>query len=114
MFKKIDFADASGKTIRAVVRTNSDDALIVSFDDATFSVIEARALYGDEAEVETDGYFDALDHRLDLVLEPAFGDAAKPMHAAALSRQKAADEESRRERQRLRRQRYEELKAEFE
>lgn len=112
MFKQIDFSEATGKTVRAVVQCG-EDAILVSFNDETFSFIRAARSWED-ASIETQSTFNPLEQRLDLVLELAFGDKAKAMHDAA-----KADEESRRKAKwsalrEKRRQEYERLKAEFE
>lgn len=88
MFEKIDFEEAAGKTIRAVIRPN-DDELLVSFDDDTFSLITSER-YCDDTEIDTNGYFDPLCYRLDLCLTPAFGEgAAWEIHNEAKKKQEA-------------------------
>lgn len=112
MFKQIDFGDAAGKTIRAVVACGNDDELIISFTDETFAFIRATTSYED-LEIETHAVFSALDHRLDLILEPAFGELAKPMHDEARAERDARDAKSRQETKERRRLEYERLKQEF-
>ena len=83
MFQKVSFEEAAGKTVRAI--RNTDEGVIVSFTDETFSVIGSD-VYPEGVEMDLDGFFCPLKHRLDF--EPLFGDMAKTMHSEALEKSK--------------------------
>ena len=111
MFQKVSFEEAAGKTVKAI--RNTDEGVIVSLTDETFSVIKADACF-EGAEIDLEGYFNPLDHRLDLVLEPLFGDMAKTMHSEALEKSKRDREARDQQNKGKRRKQYEKLKSEFE
>lgn len=113
MFTQIDFKKAEGKTIKAMVAM-CDDEIAISFTDGTFSVIEAVQSYGDSSEIRTLASFYIAHKRLDTVLEPLFGDAARPMRDAAVAKNERDKMDSKKLQDELRRKKFEELKREFE
>jgi|GEM_PF-4745939 len=117
MFAQIDFKNAVGKTIKAVVPSD-DDELIVSFDDQTFSFLRVYTAGEDDMEIRTDAPFYVLEHRLDLILEPAFGEAGLAMHADGKAKWDARLEVERMQQavahKEDRKRQYDALKAEFE
>jgi len=87
---QIDFAEAAGKTILAVVKCD-EEGMLISFDDHTFSYV---SIYGggDWADLETEADFSIMDHDLARHIKPAFGDAGQAMYYEAV----AAKQERRR------------------
>lgn len=112
MFTQIDFTKAAGKTIRSVVKA-SDEVVLVSFTDGTFSQIESSRCW-DDSEIDTYGEFVARDHRTDLVLSPLLGDeAADEMHQASVAEEQQRLQKWELTRNAKRRAEYELMKQEF-
>jgi len=82
MFTQIDFEDAAGKTIKAIVRPYSTH-IVVAFTDMTYSIIDAFQPDYDEVELCTLGMFIVIDDSYERVFEPLFGEYAKEMYTEA-------------------------------
>ena len=64
--------------------------------------------------MDLDEHFNPLNHRLDLVLKPLFGDLAEAMHIAAEEKSKLKKEAHQKREKERRRKEFEKLKSEFE
>jgi len=111
MFRQINATDIKGKTVGGCAFWEA--GIIVSFTDKTFVYLQAER-WGDYAELTDTQEFNPIGYRLDLVLEPAFGeDAVEILQTAKTQRDKREMlKEARRREERLKQ--YNALKKEFE
>ena len=80
MFKQIDFEDTAGKAIKAIVRSYSNE-LIVLFTDSTYSVIGAHETEPGEAELYTHGgLLSVSGDSYERVFKPLFGEHASDIY----------------------------------
>lgn len=83
MFTQVDFEYTSGKTIKTVIRTFSNE-VVVLFTDSTYSVIGACQSEPGESELDMSGLLSVTGDSYEQVFKPLFGEHANAMYDKAV------------------------------
>ena len=112
--KCIDFDEAAGKTVKAIVQSACDDNLLIVFADGSLIQFYASAGYeDDDPAIEAQTFFEPGDFQWE-VLQEAIGDLHPEIVAARKENQERRLAHNQMQNERFERAEFERLRFKFE